>query len=262
MTDEAAPQPDHADAARLAGAPITVLARYGNASNETYLVHLDDHRGPPGRDVAPADLADLPADDLAVWKPVAGQRALWDFDAATLPRREVAAHRVDRALGTDLVPPTVWRRGPLGEGSMQAWVAHDPAAHLLTWVESRHRDDQRLAALVVFDLVVNNTDRKAGHVLVGQGDPSRIWAIDHGVTFHVDDKVRTVAWQLQGQSVPAALRTAAARLVDDLEADAGWLREHLAAEEVAATIRRARTVAGMERFPPLVDRFQLPWPMV
>lgn len=263
MTDDAASQSGHADAVRLGEAPLTVLARYGNASNATFLVHLDDRGGPPGREaVGPDDLADLPPHDLAVWKPVSGQRPLWDFDAATLPRREVAAHLVDRALGTDLVPPTVWRSGPHGDGSLQAWVAHDPEAHLLTWVESHDRDDRRLAALVALDIIINNTDRKAGHVLVGTGGRSRIWAIDHGVTFHVDDKVRTVAWQLQGELVPADLRTAAAGLVDDLEADAGWLHEHLAAEEVAATIRRARNVAGMERFPLLVDRLQLPWPMV
>lgn len=265
MTDPVAvPPPGPASAQRLRCASLSVLGRYTDASNATFLVHLDDVRATP--EVARLDpdvIASLPADDLGVWKPVAGQRELWDFDAASLPHREVAAHLVDQALGTDLVPTTVWRDGPLGPGSLQAWVPHDPGAHLLTWLESREREDTVLARLVVLDLVINNTDRKAGHVLVGPADrPPRIWAIDHGVTFHVQDKVRTVAWQLQGELIPQDLRDAAGGLADSLADDPGWLRAHLADDEITATTRRAREVAGAERFPMLADRRQLPWPVV
>lgn len=247
-----------ATVARLSSAPLTVLGMYANASNATMLVHLSDDgppQVPPGQD--PLDV--LASRDLGVWKPVAGQQPLWDFDAATLPHREVAAGIVDRLLGTDLVPPTVWRDGPHGPGSLQAHVPHDPTRHLLEWVDGPDRDDATLAALVVFDLVVNNTDRKSGHVLVAA---DRIWAIDHGVTFHVDDKVRTVAWQLEGTPVPADLRGAAARLADRLVAAPGELVGHLAADEIAATVRRARAVAATADFPGLTSRAQLPWPLV
>jgi uncharacterized repeat protein (TIGR03843 family) len=252
----------HATPDRLRTAPLTVLAVFLNASNATFLVHLDDRApAPDPDDVDEEDLAGLEPADLGVWKPAAGQAPLWDFDAATLPRREVAAHLVDAALGTNLVPPTVWRVGPQGPGSLQAYVAHDPAAHLLTWIEEEHADADTLADLVVLDLVINNTDRKAGHVLVAPGG-ERVWAIDHGVTFHVDDKVRTVAWQLEGEPVPADLRQRAGELGDRLREDPSWLRAHLADREVLATIRRAHRVAAMEAFPALVDRAQLPWPLV
>ena len=249
---------DLATPARLQSAPLTVLGMYANASNATMLVHLSD-AGSPRLDPDVDPLSVLDSRDLGIWKPVAGQQPLWDFDAATLPHREVAAGIVDRLLGTDLVPPTVWREGPHGPGSLQAHVPHDPARHLLEWVDGPDRDDDQLARLVVLDLVMNNTDRKAGHVLVGA---VRIWAIDHGVTFHVDDKVRTVAWQLQGEPVPTALRTAAAGLADLLDDEPAHLLDHLDREEVAATFRRAREVAGRDRFPTLVGRGQLPWPLV
>jgi uncharacterized repeat protein (TIGR03843 family) len=245
---------------RLAAAPLTVLGAYAHASNTTLLVHLDDRRpAPEGGD--PDAVARLPNEDLAVYKPVRGQRPLWDFDADTLPHREVATAVVDRLLGFDLVPPTCWRdEGPFGPGSLQAHVPHDPDQHLLTWLaDPDRRDDRVLARLVVLDLVVNNTDRKAGHVLVG---PDRAWAIDHGVTFHVDDKLRTVAWDLQGRAVPSDVRRAVAGLAATLRADAAVLAAHLSAAEVAATVRRCDRVAAMEAFPALAHRGQLPWPLV
>ncbi len=254
---------DLASAPRLATAPLAVLGAFANASNTTMLVHLGDRGELPG-DLGPDldhhDLERIGSQNLAVWKPVAGQRPLWDFDAASLPRREVAAAIVDGLLGTDLVPPTVWRTdGPWGPGSLQAHVPHDPGIHLLTWVESDDFDLDALAALVVFDMVVNNTDRKASHVLYGS---ERFWAIDHGLTFHVDDKVRTVAWQLQGEPVPASLRTAAGTLAATLADDPQLLAEHLASDEVIATIQRASRVADTATFPPLHDQAQLPWPLV
>ena len=258
---------DLATAQRLATAPLSVLGAYGHASNTTMLVQLTDRMDAPG--VRGSDrefvldhdvLGRIGSQHLAVWKPVAGQRPLWDFEAASLPHREVAAGVVDHLLGTDLVPPTVWRLdGPWGPGSLQAHVPHDPAMHLLSWVESDEYDPGALARLVVFDLVVNNTDRKASHVLFGEG---RFWAIDHGLTFHVDDKVRTVAWQLQGQPVPDELRVAAGDVARHLAEKSVPVTEHLHSDEVIATIQRARRVADSETFPVLDDRSQLPWPLV
>jgi uncharacterized repeat protein (TIGR03843 family) len=143
---------------------------------------------------------------------------------------------------------------------VQAYVDHDRDEHWFTWVDDdATRDPEVMARLVVLDLVVNNTDRKGGHVLVG---PERIWAIDHGVTFHVDDKLRTVAWELQGEPVPAELRRRCAALADWLVAEPPALARHLTVDEIAATRRRAVRVAATERFPVLVDRSQLPWPLV
>lgn len=247
---------------RLLAAPLTPLGRFSDASNATFLVHLSDRGVAPNpAGLGPEDLAALPSQDLGIWKPVAGQAALWDFDSRTLPRREVATCLVDRHLGTDLVPETVWREGPHGPGSLQAHVPHDPSNHLLAWLESDARDSERLAALVVLDLVVNNTDRKSGHVLVAP-DGDRIWAIDHGVTFHRDDKVRTVAWQLGGKPIPAGLRAAAERLATELDDDGAWLRAQLDDDEVGATAVRARRVARGPTFPELEHRGQLPWPLV
>lgn len=244
---------------RLALAPLTVLGTYPHASNTTILVHLSDHTAPPS-DVAGDVLERVASRDLGIWKPVAGQAPLWDFDAATLPGREVAAYLVDHLLGTNLVPPTVFRDdGPLGPGSLQAHVPHDPAMHLLAWEERDDFDPVSLGPLVVLDMVINNTDRKASHVLFG---PTRFWAIDHGVTFHVEDKLRTVVWQLQGEPVPADLRTSVGRLAG-LVADGGSdLAAHLRPDEVIATIRRASMVAQLDRFPLLHSRAQLPWPLV
>ncbi len=253
---------------RLAGAPLDVLAAFANASNTTLLVQLTDATEPTA--LADGDTMD-PLDrhaarDLAVYKPVRGQRALWDFDATTLPGREVATAIVDRRLGFDLVPPTVWRdEGPLGPGSLQAYVPHDAEENWFTWVAEDRRDPDAMARLAVLDLVVNNTDRKGGHVLV---DGDRIWAIDHGVTFHVEDKLRTVCWELQGERVPARLRDRCLALGswlaagDQSDPDTASLWRHLTPDEVEATRRRALAVATRDAFPVLEHRGQLPWPLV
>lgn len=253
---------DPASPERLASAPIHVLAAFADASNTTLLVQLTDRREPVDDlvdDVDPLDL--VGASDLAVYKPIRGQRMLWDFDAATLPRREVATGVVDRELGFGLVPPTVWRdEGPLGPGSLQAYVAHDAEENWFTWVaDETHRDVATMARLAVLDLVVNNTDRKGGHVLVA---PDRIWAIDHGVTFHVEDKLRTVCWELQGEPIPRDLRERCVELAGWLAGAPADLRRHLSPEEVEATRDRANAVALREDFPVLVHRGQLPWPLM
>ncbi len=136
-----------------------------------------------------------------MYKPTRGERPLWDFPPASLAGREVAAYLVSEALGWRLVPPTIYRKkGPLGPGSLQAFVEHDPEYHYFTFNES---DRQRLRPVALFDLLINNADRKGSHVLLDEQD--HMWLIDHGVCFHVEDKIRTVIWDFAGEPFPDAL---------------------------------------------------------
>lgn len=161
-----------------------------------------------------------------VYKPVAGESPLWDFPEATLGRREVAAYALSEELGLGVVPPTVWCEGPLGEGSAQQWIdgRASPLIDLLdptdvdhTWlpvltglsgddqpVVLAHRDDPRLRCLALFDALLNNSDRKASHVLT---DGERLLGVDHGVSLHVDDKLRTVLWGWAGAPLTDDERT-------------------------------------------------------
>lgn len=193
--------------ALLARGELTVDGRVSGASNAVLrcTAELDGRRA------------------ACVYKPVAGERPLWDFPDGSLARRETAAYEVSRATGWDLVPPTVLRDGPYGEGMCQLWIEADPEAALLALVEAEepgpgwlavgfadvgegrtallvHADDPRLRRLAVFDAVVNNADRKGGHLLPDAG--GRLHAIDHGVTFNAEDKLRTLLWGWAGNRCP------------------------------------------------------------
>jgi uncharacterized repeat protein (TIGR03843 family) len=245
-----------------------------------------------------------------VYKPVAGERPLWDFPDGTLGHREVAAYLVSSALGWDVVPPTAWREdGPFGEGMCQLWVdtpasvaafgtgatrfdvddellhpddegddtalvdlvapGREPAgwrtvldAHgsdgrpvILT-----HADVPELARMALFDAVVNNADRKGGHVLVATDGAVR--GVDHGICFHLDDKLRTVLWGWAGEPVPAPLLADLVALRDRLDGSLGAvLVTHLAPEEVAATAGRLDQLIRTETFPlPTEGWPSIPWP--
>ena len=175
-----------------------------------------------------------------VYKPVAGERPLWDFPDGTLAQREVAAYEISEATGWGLVPPTVLRDGPYGEGMCQLWIEPEDGENtppLLTLVEAEepgdgwkavgfadvgegrtallvHADDERLRRLAVLDAVINNGDRKGGHLLPGGG--GRLYGIDHGVTFNVDDKLRTLLWGWAGDPLTEEALTVLARLEDAL----------------------------------------------
>ena len=138
----------------------------------------------------------------AIYKPMRGERPLWDFEPG-LHRREVAAYRLSEALGLDLVPPTVLRDGPYGEGSVQWFVDVDHRQHYFTIHEERPDLHDTLRNVAVFDLLANNTDRKSGHVLIDSDD--HIWGIDHGLCFAADFKLRTVVWEFGGEPIDAAL---------------------------------------------------------
>ena len=136
----------------------------------------------------------------AVYKPRRGENPLWDFTTGTLCQREVAAYAVSHTLGWDLVPPTVLREGEHGIGSVQFYIQHDANEHYFTF-QCDARFAQSLRQLVLFDFVINNADRKSGHCLAGADD--RLWAIDHGICFHDEYKLRTVIWEFSGEEIAA-----------------------------------------------------------
>ena len=149
-------------------------------------------------------------DMMAVYKPCEGERPLWDFPRGTLHLRECAAFLISHALGWPVVPPTVIRSGPHGVGSIQLFIEHDPDIHYFTF-EGDPLFKEQLQKIVLLDFLINNADRKGGHVLLEtEADGrqlNRLWAIDHGICFHTEYKLRTVIWEFAGQPIPAHLLT-------------------------------------------------------
>ena len=196
-----------------------------------------------------------------VYKPVAGERPLWDFPLGTLAGREVAAYAVSRAAGWNLVPPTVMRDGPYGPGMCQLWIDADTGTDLVAL--ARSRDQPKLRDMAVFDAVVNNADRKIGHLLpVADG---RLYGCDHGVCFGEEYKLRTVLWQWRGQKLPGRALTALGKLKADLDgaALATTLEELLSPEEVAATRSRIDLLIEHRVHPyPPENWPAVPWPPV
>lgn len=200
-------------------------------------------------------------DLLAVWKPTLGERPLFDFPLGTLTRREVAAYHLSEAFGWSIVPPTLLREGPYGEGMVQQWIDVDPEVDVVALVTE---DDPRLRRIAVFDAALNNTDRKGGHLLPIEG--GHLHAVDHGVTFSTVPKLRTLLWAWEGepfdadeiaglQRVQAALRDPAAASLG------GQLRELLAADEIEATRERVAALLAEGRFPgPNPEWPAIPWP--
>jgi hypothetical protein len=200
------------------------------------------------------------ADLLAVWKPTRGERPLFDFPVGTLSRREVAAYLVSEAMGLGIVPPTLLRRGPHGEGMIQQWIEVDPGVDIVAMVLA---GDPRLRSIALFDAVVNNTDRKGGHLLPIPG--GHIHAVDHGVTFSVVPKLRTLLWAWEGEDFDDGERAALQR-VDAALRDPGApldaaLRDLLAGPEVDATLARIDALLAADAFPgPNPDWPAIPWP--
>ena len=194
----------------------------------------------------------------AVYKPTNGEQPLWDFPTGTLAKREVAAYLVSRALDWDLVPPTVYRDGPHGPGSLQQFVEFKVEGHYFNFTEIEKAACRRVAA---FDYVVNNADRKSGHVV--RGNDGKMWLIDHGVCFHSEYKLRTVIWDHAGERLPDELRPDIETLAEGIGAGgalAQGLRDLLSEEEIAALGWRAQYLALSGRLPqPGQDR-NYPWP--
>ncbi len=195
-----------------------------------------------------------------VYKPVAGERPLWDFPHGTLAGRELAAYAVSREAGWDIVPPTVFRDGPFGPGMCQLWIDSDPAVDLIALARSGSHGGLR--AMAVFDAVINNADRKIGHLLPAPG--GHLYGCDHGVCFAEEYKLRTVLWQWRGDPLTAdAVRTlehVGALLDGEL---AATLRQWLTDREIMATKIRIEMLLRHRVHPyPPEDWPAVPWPPI
>jgi hypothetical protein len=257
---DAAPGPADDVLGRLREGELEVIGRLIGSSNNAMVVRVWPGAAPPTPDVAGRPIED--DDLLAVWKPTIGERPLFDFPIGTLTRREVAAYLVSEAMGWGIVPPTVLRDGPYGEGMLQAWIDADPDADVVAMVND---DDPRLRRIVTFDAVVNNTDRKAGHLLPLRD--GHLHAVDHGVTFSTEPKLRTVLWAWEGEPFEADELAALGRVRDALGRGgipgplAVALAELLSLEEIEATRARVAELLETGRFPgPNPDWPAIPWP--
>jgi hypothetical protein len=203
--------------------------------------------------------ADLEA--LVVYKPRRGERPLWDFPAGTLYRRETAAFLISNSLGWSIVPPTVTRDGEQGIGMVQLFIEHDPDEHFFTF---RDPWSETLTRIALFDVLVNNADRKGGHCL--RDSDGNIWAIDHGICFHHEPKLRTVIWEPAGQEIPSHLledlRALQAKLQDGCDLLI-QLMSLLSEQEINALLRRLNRLIRTGAFPlPPPGRRAVPWPMI
>jgi hypothetical protein len=239
---EPARQIDVADAlALLRDGDLEVEGRLVDASNAT-LYCITTHEG-----VAAA----------CVYKPVAGERPLWDFPDGTLAGRELAAYLVSAATGWDIVPPTVMRDGPYGPGMCQLWIDVEPTVDLAALARS---DIEPLRRMAVFDAVINNADRKGGHLLpVPEG---HVYGVDHGICFSIEDKLRTLLWGWQGRRLTDEAMDMLSSLKTELDGALGAaLRELITRDEVWATQRRVDRLLSTKRHPkPSGDWPPVPWP--
>jgi uncharacterized repeat protein (TIGR03843 family) len=242
---------------------LTLRGRVMPASNATFVGEIDDRR--------------------VIYKPVAGERPLWDFPEGTLAAREEAAYVVSEALGWDIVPLTFQRDGPHGPGMVQLWQEPDPVQEAVTLVAGDdvpdgylyvfeglddrdqvvslvHEDTSELRRMAVFDAVVNNADRKGGHVLAMTG--GHRYGVDHGLTFHVEHKLRTVLWGWAGELLTEHESAGLEQLSDRLEGDVGeCLLELIRPHEVEATRRRVKRLLRVGTLPEPGQGWRaIPWP--
>lgn len=225
----------------LEAAEVDIEGRMPWSSNATFLVNLSVDGEPVGQ---------------AIYKPLRGERPLWDFEPG-LHRRELAAYLLSEAMGMDLVPPTIIRHGPHGEGSMQWFVEADHQQHYFTIYEAREDLHDVMREVALFDILANNTDRKSGHVLIDGDD--HIWGIDHGLCFAAEFKLRTVVWEFGGETVPEELLAAAGKIAAGVPLEIAAL---LNDEEVAAIQERAQWVVEHHVFPVDNSGRRYPWPLV
>ncbi|MVU82476.1 SCO1664 family protein [Nocardia sp. ET3-3] len=250
----------------LATAELTVIGQVTTASNVTLVCEN-----------AEADLR-------VVYKPVRGERPLWDFPDGTLADREVASYLVSQALGWGVIPETVLREGPLGPGMVQRWIevvedegpdlvdlcpvgqvpggyrevlrALDPGGHPVSLV---HAEDPRLLRMAVLDVLINNADRKGGHALLGVD--GRVYGVDHGICLHSEPKLRTVLWGWAGETIGDELLTDITVLVKALPGELGErLAPLLTDAEIGALEARGRALLENPVMPLPTGQRPIPWP--
>jgi uncharacterized repeat protein (TIGR03843 family) len=224
----------------LATGEIEVEMRMPYSSNATFLVRV----------TAGAQSV------RAIYKPLRGERPLWDF-APGLHRREVAAYRLATAMGLGFVPITLLRDGPIGEGSVQLLIDADFEQHYFTLHEQRPDLHPKFREMAVFDILTNNTDRKSGHVLIDAED--NIWGIDHGLCFSADFKLRTVIWEFGGETIDDSLLAAVERVAGSMPLDVSSLLDD---DEVVALGERAAWLLEHRRLPVDPTGRRYPWPLV
>jgi uncharacterized repeat protein (TIGR03843 family) len=231
----------------LATGELEVLGRLVASTNHAMYSRVT--RACP--DPEPATVVD------AVYKPIRGERPLDDFPDGTLAYREVAAYLVSEATGWSIVPPTVLRDGPFGEGMVQLWIDVDPAADVIAMVVE---SDPRLRRMAIFDAIVNNTDRKGGHLLPVAG--GHVFGVDQGVCFSPVPKLRTVLWGWRGTPIAEDELAVVRSVREGLDGSLGdALRPLLAPGEITATRRRAERLLATRRFPmPSPTWPAVPWP--
>jgi len=227
----------------LRSATLEIVGRLTEASNVTLFCELRTE--------------DSPEAPHCVYKPIRGERPLDDFPVGTLAYREVAAYELSEAMGWRIVPPTVLRDGPLGPGMVQAWIEVDEDADIVAMILTR---DPRLRRMALFDAIVNNADRKGGHVL--PTDDGHLYGCDHGVCFAVEPKLRTVLWGWRGEPLTDEEVACLQTLRSSIDGELGRrLAESLSAPEVAATARRIdRLLAACHMPLPDPHRPAIPWP--
>ena len=236
------PVPEQEAIEELHTAEVKVLGRLPWSSNATFLVDLQRSDGSVRLQ--------------GVYKPEQGERPLWDFPPG-LYKREVAAYVLSRHLGWDLVPPTVERDAPLGRGSLQLFVPADFEQHYFLLCRRKELWPS-LAKLCAFDVVSNAADRKGGHVLLEGAE--RIWAVDNGLCFHQEFKLRTVVWDFAGQRLPEEVGGTLSRLCE--QGSLADLDGLLNASEQSALFERADALLSLGRFPEPSSRGGFPWPPV
>ncbi len=227
----------------LMNAEVEIEGRMPWSSNATFLVTLRCN-----------DLTGS-AEQQAIYKPVRGERPLWDFEPG-LHRRERAAYLLSECLGIGVVPPTVIRDGPLGEGSFQWFVAADHSEHYFTIYEQYAHLHDQCRDIAVLDILANNTDRKSGHCLLA-GD--RVWAIDNGLCFSSPFKLRTVIWEFGGEPIDDALLGRITPMVEQVPVDIAVLLDD---DEIEAMRRRANALVTERRLPDDDSGHRYPWPLI
>jgi ligand-binding sensor domain-containing protein len=222
----------------LLEAELEVEGRLVDASNASFLLNLSrgNERG------------------RAIYKPIAGERPLWDFPDGNLAQREVAAFYLSSLTTWDLVPPTVLRDGPVGIGSLQLWIETNEELEITQRATASTLEMQRFA---IFDAFINNTDRKFGHLLLDVN--GKMWGCDHGVCFHEEDKLRTVIWQFAGDEIPAELIEDLEKLSSQIDQD--YLLTLISENEIRALRARIELLLTTKKFPlPNPEWPAIPWP--